>query len=194
MMPSLRPDLRDVQRVPESGFDQHIGGAFIDARMLAAHDAGDGFDAVLVGDHDRAAIERVGAAIERQHLLAVFRAADGEIALDLRGVENMQRTAVIEGHVVGDVDERIDRPKTDRQQAPLHPFRRRAVLDAAHETESEDGAELLVAGANPSVTETGAGADASNLGRRLTSSASRVRLRRDLGQCRGSTCNQAGSA
>ena len=36
-------------------------------------------------------VERVGAAVEREHLLAVARAADGEIALHLGGVEHVQR-------------------------------------------------------------------------------------------------------
>ena len=72
-------------------------------------------DAVLVGDHDMLVVERVGAAVERQHLLAVPGAADGEIALDLGGVEDVQRPAAVEGHVVGDVDERVDRAQADRR-------------------------------------------------------------------------------
>ena len=63
------------------------------------------------------AVERVGRAVERQHLLAVAGAAHDEIALDLRGVENVQRAAVVEGDVVGDVDERIDRAQADRRAA-----------------------------------------------------------------------------
>ncbi len=68
------------------------------------------------------------------------------MALDLRGIEDVQRTTSVERHVVGDVDERVDRAQADRQQPPLHPFRRRAILDAAHEAQGEDGAQLLVAG------------------------------------------------
>jgi hypothetical protein len=59
--------------------------------MLAAHDAGDRLRPVRVGDDDDRIVERVGTPIEGDDLFAVPRAADGEIALDLRGVEDMQR-------------------------------------------------------------------------------------------------------
>ena len=45
----------------------------------------------------------------------------------------MQRTGAVVGHEVGDIDQRVDRPQPDRGQALLQPFRRRAVLDAAHQ-------------------------------------------------------------
>ena len=89
-------------------------------------------------------VELVGAPVERQHLLAFLGAADSEVALHLRGVEDVERTAAVEGDVVGDVDQRIDRAEADGQQPPLHPVRRRAVLDAAHEAQREGRAELLV--------------------------------------------------
>ena len=65
--------------------------------------------------------------------LAVARAAHGEIALHLGRVEHMQRPGAVEGHEVGDIDQRVDRPQADRGQPLLQPFRRRAVLDAAHQ-------------------------------------------------------------
>ena len=114
-------------------FDQHVGGVLVAAGGFAAHDAGQQFDAVIVGDDADAAVERVGAAVERQQRLAVARAAHGEIALHLRGVEHMQRPGAVIGHEVGDIDQRVDRPQPDRGQALLQPFRRRAVLDAAHQ-------------------------------------------------------------
>ncbi len=49
----------------------------------------------------------------------------------------MQRTAAIERQQVGDVDQRRDRSEADSLQAILHPFRRRAVLHAAHEAARE---------------------------------------------------------
>ena len=68
------------------------------------------------------------------------------VALDLRGVEHMQRPAAIEGEVIGDVDERVDRPQADGAQPLLQPFGRRAVLDAAHEPQREGRAEMRVVG------------------------------------------------
>ena len=56
----------------------------------------------------------------------------------------MQWTAAVEGHIVGDVDERADRPEPDGAQTRLHPFRRRLVGDAAHQPQREGGAEMRV--------------------------------------------------
>ena len=86
----LAAGLRDVDFVPQRRFDQHVGGVLIAAGSLAAHDAGERFDPVIVGDDADAAVERIGAAVERQQGLAVTRAAHGEIARHLFGVEHMQ--------------------------------------------------------------------------------------------------------
>ena len=110
---------------------------------LAAHDAGERLDAVVVGDHAHGVVERVGLAVERQQLLAVLRAAHDEIALHLLGVEHVQRPAAVVGDEVGDVDQRVDRAKPDRLQPLLQPLRRRAVLDAAHEAQRERRAERM---------------------------------------------------
>ena len=117
------------------------GGVLVAAGGFAAHDAGEQFDAVIVGDHANAAVERVGAAVERQQGLAVARAAHGEIAPHFLGVEHMQRPGAVVGHEVGDVDQRVDRPQPDRGQPLLQPFRRRAVLDAAHQPQREARAQ-----------------------------------------------------
>lgn len=39
--------------------------------MLAAHDAADGFDAIVIGDDDIGRVQRVFARVERQHLFAL---------------------------------------------------------------------------------------------------------------------------
>ena len=115
---------------------------------------------VRVGDDDDRIVERVGAPVEGDDLFAVPRAADGEIALDLRGVEDVQRPAAVVGDVVGDVDEGVDRAQPDRGEAPLHPRRRGAVLHAAHEPEREGRAEMLVARLEGEGDGDGAGAGA----------------------------------
>ncbi len=47
----LAAGLRDVDRLPQRRFDQHVGGVLVAARQFAAHDAGERFDALVVGDH-----------------------------------------------------------------------------------------------------------------------------------------------
>ena len=64
----LAAGLRDVDLVPQRQFDQHVSGVLVAAGSLAAHDAGQQFDAVLVRDHADRGIKRVGAAVERQQL------------------------------------------------------------------------------------------------------------------------------
>ncbi len=139
--PELAAGLGDVERAPQRGFDQHVGGRLRDARCLAAHDAGEGFHALLVGDHADRVVERVEPAVERDQALAVARAPHREIAVHLGGVEHVQRPRPVEGHEVGDVDERVDRAQPDRGQPPLQPFRGGAVLDAAHEPQPECGTQ-----------------------------------------------------
>ena len=53
----------------------------------------------------------------------------------------MQRPGAVVGHEVGDIDQRVDRPQPDRGQALLQPFRRRAVLDAAHQPQRKARAQ-----------------------------------------------------
>ena len=131
----------DVQRLPQGRFDQHVGGGGVAAGMLAAHDAGNRFDAVVVCYDAHLRRQRVFAPVERQHLLAFAGAPHDEVALDLGRVEDMQRPAAVEGDVVGDVDQRVDRPQPDGDQPLLQPFRRRPVVDAAHQAQREAAAQ-----------------------------------------------------
>ena len=136
-MPSLRPVCAMLISFHSAEFDQHVSGVLVAAGSLAAHDAGQRFDAVLVRDHADRGIERVGAPIERQQALAFLGAAHGEIAVHLPGVEHMQRPGAVVGHEIGDVDQRVDRPQPDRRQPLLQPLRGGAVLDAAHQPQRE---------------------------------------------------------
>ena len=136
-MPSLRPVCAMLISFHSAEFDQHVGGLFRAAGSLAAHDARERFDAVIVSDDADVAVERIRPAVERQQRLAVARAAHEQIAPHLRGIEHMQRPGAVVGHEVGDIDQRIDRPQPDRGEALLQPFRRRPVPDAAHQPQRE---------------------------------------------------------
>ena len=137
----LAAGLRDIAGIPQRRFDQHVGGRLRTAGRLAAHDAGERLDTLLIGDDAHAVVERVGLAVERQQRFAVVRAAHGEIAAHLGGVEHVQRPAAVVGDEVRDVDQRVDRPKPDRGEPLLQPFRRRPVLDAAHQPQPERGTQ-----------------------------------------------------
>ena len=78
-------------------------------------------DAVVVGDDAHAPVEAIGPAVERDDLLARTRPPHDEVALDLSGIENVERAASIEGDVVGDVDKGIDGAQPDRREPALHP-------------------------------------------------------------------------
>ena len=108
---------------------------------FAAHDAGERLDALVVGDDADGVVELVGLAVEREQFFAGARAPHDEIAVHLGGIEHMQRPAAVIGDEVGDIDQRVDRTKPDRRQPLLQPFRRGAVLDAAHQAQREARAE-----------------------------------------------------
>ena len=63
-------------------------------------------------------------------------------AVQLVGVEDVQRPGAVVGDEVGDVDERRDRPEADRAQPVLQPLRRRAVRHAADQPADEERAGL----------------------------------------------------
>ncbi len=62
--------LGDVRGVPQRGFDQNVGGGLVATGALAAHHAGERFDAVIVGDHHDILIQRIGLAVERDEAFA----------------------------------------------------------------------------------------------------------------------------
>ena len=80
--------------------------ASVTAGMLAADNAGDCFGTLIVGDHRHRRHRAVGLAVEGQNFLAVPGEAGVDIAFHLAGVEDVERSGIGEGDVVGDVDQR----------------------------------------------------------------------------------------
>ncbi len=112
--------------------------------MFAAHDTADGLEPVVVGNHHIVWTELVFTLIEGKDRFAFFRASHDEIALDFRRIEDVHRAALIEGHVVGNVDQCVDRAQADCQQALLHPLRAGAILHAAHDAKRKARAESRI--------------------------------------------------
>ena len=116
--------------------------------MLAAHDAGDVVHAAVVGDHGHRRVERVGLAVERQHLLAVAaRAARRPRRSAWRG-RRRAPGGRSRASVVGDVDQRRDRPLARALQPLLQPVGRGAVAHAADDPAVEGRAAFGIVGAD----------------------------------------------
>ena len=116
-----------ADRVEVGRLDEDVGGRLGAAGAQAAHDAADRLGAVGVADQRLGAVEGVVLAVERAQRLAGAGEADGDRAVQLVGVEDVQRPVAVVGDEVGDVDERGDRAEADGAQPVLQPLRRGAV-------------------------------------------------------------------
>ncbi len=133
----LAAGLRRADGIEQGHFKEHVGRRLGDAGALAAHDGAQADHAAIVGDHGHAGFERVFLAVQRHQRLAGLCRTDGQAALQLAGIEHVQRTRDIEGQQIGDIDQRRDRPQADRQQPVLKPARAGAVLHAPDQPADE---------------------------------------------------------
>jgi hypothetical protein len=114
----------DRGAVPVGDLHEHLRRALVDLRALAAHDAGQRRRAGGVVDHQHVVVQRAGLVVERGELLAVIGATDDQQAVgDAAEVEGVQRAADEQHHVVGDVDDVVDRALASGHQARLQPRR-----------------------------------------------------------------------
>ena len=89
-----------------------------DFRPTAAHYAGYRLRLLRVGDHQHLAIQCSIDTVERGDRFPFGRAADAQCVLaELVEIERVHRVAEFHQHVVGDVDERADRPDARRPAA-----------------------------------------------------------------------------
>ena len=121
----LPPRGRRAQGIEIRRFHENIRGCFRAARMFAADNAGNAFGGRVIGDHRHLRGERIGLAIKRCDFFAIPGHARPDIALHLVRIEDMQRPAIGKGDVVGDIDQRGNRPSPMAFKPPLQPFRRR---------------------------------------------------------------------
>ena len=134
----------DIGRVPQSGFDQDVGGGLVAAGAFSAHHAGERFHAMIVGDDHDILIQRIGLAIEREQAFAGLAAPHHQSSGDLIGVEHMQRPAAIESQEIGDVDQGVDRTQADAFEPISQPFGARPIVHAAHQTQGDERREKSV--------------------------------------------------
>ena len=110
----------------------------------AAHDAREPDRPGVVGDQKVVGVEPTVDVVERGEGLAEARTPHHDRPGQPRGVVGVQRLAQLQHHVVGDVDDQRDRPHPGREQAALHPPRRRRLrVDAVHAPGHEPQAALV---------------------------------------------------
>ena len=120
----------DGLALEDRALKHQVGRIVAHSGIFPAHDAGDDHGAVRIGDDEHAAVQNPFLAIERDNLLPVHRRPDNDlVAPELAGIEGVQRLARLQHHVVANVDDIVDRAKSDRLKPRLHPRWARANLD-----------------------------------------------------------------
>ena len=85
---------------------------------------------LAIGDDQHPVVELALDVVDRRQPLARAASAHDDLtARDRIGVVGVHRLPELMHHVVGDVDDRADRPHPGCRQPALHPFRGRAVAD-----------------------------------------------------------------
>ena len=128
---------------PEGGLDVDVLRGVGHGRGVAAHDAGQRLHRVRVGNHAHLVIDGDGVAIEQLELFTRAAPAHFQAAVDLVQVEDVRRTAQLEHHVVGDIDQRRHAALAAARQALDHPLRRAGLgVDVAHDAAGETPAQV----------------------------------------------------
>jgi hypothetical protein len=112
----------DAHGVEDGGLNGDIGRRIGDLTLAAAHDPGDAYRALMVGDDQRVRRELPIHVVEGlQSFARTGQPNDDRPAAHRRPVEGVGGLAHLQHHVVGRVDHVADRP---------HPRRRQPHLDA----------------------------------------------------------------
>src|ERR1700712_1710194 len=114
-------------RPPECGFQINVRCIERDGRAVTAHDSGEAFDLLAVGDYADGFIEFDRVAIEQFKRLALLAPAHLNAAMDLVQVEHMRRTAEFEHHVIRNIDERGNTALPGALETLDYPCRRFGV-------------------------------------------------------------------
>ena len=105
-------------------FEKYGSGIFRHFAVGATHDPGDGYSPHWIGNHQHTGIKFPFVIVQRDHRLVVGRPANDYLLCPyLLVIEGMKWLTILENHVVGDVDQIIDRSHTGGNQSPLHPGR-----------------------------------------------------------------------
>ena len=116
---------------PDRGFlevgrlQQNRGGRVGDLRLGAAHDSGQRNGPLGIGDDQIVGLKLQLRAVQQLQTLFGTRAPhDDPASTQEFEIERMQRLTPLEHHIVGDIDDVVDRPHAGGGQRVLHPLRR----------------------------------------------------------------------
>ena len=136
------PGQRDAHRIEQCAFDEDRAGRLIASGGLAADHARDRLHAGLIADRAVLGVDDVVAAVERPDRFATTAPQGQHVAPQFVDVEYMQRPAQIDGEEIRHVDQRVDRPQSDRGQAVLQPLRTWRIAHALNGTPQYPGTRL----------------------------------------------------
>ena len=131
-----------VHRVEYGAFNENGGGVFTDSAVLSAEDAGNAHRFFGVANHEVIGVQLAFLSVESDKgFVGMGNANDHFLAGDFIGIEGMKRVAKFMHHIVGDVNEVVDRGESDGLETVLQPSRRSRDLCTC-----EDNARVAVAG------------------------------------------------
>src|SRR5215813_995293 len=141
--PRIRLDIefparaRGALRIEISGFDEHAGGCVGAASVLTADYAAEAEHAAVVGDDAHVLVDFVSLAVGRREGFTFLARPGADRAFELVSVIDMKGTPAVIENVVGEIDQRIDRPESDRLESTLKPLRARPVRYAPNDSAGE---------------------------------------------------------
>ena len=111
-------------RVEVSSFDEHICGCFSGTRIQATEYTGDTHRFFGIANH-QVLVRKLAFHFIESHELSTFGTSlhHNLATLNLVGIEAMQRLTISVKDVVGNIDDVVDRTKTNQAQLVLQPFR-----------------------------------------------------------------------
>ena len=112
------------QWAKESGLQQNVLGFIVHTRMFTAKDTGHGQRFVVVCNHQRICVQFCFSAVQQNQRFTLFGHANFDPTFDTIFIECMHRLAQFQQHVVGDIDNGINRADAATTQFLFHPQRR----------------------------------------------------------------------
>ena len=132
-------------RLERRALERDRARVFADLGVLSAEDPRDPERTLFVRDHERALGQDTLDVVQRaDRFVATRRTSDQDAAAQLPMVVRMERLSQLEHHVVGDIHDVVDRPHARRDEARLHPGRRRTEPHAREESGREARARRVV--------------------------------------------------